>query len=581
MSEVFDTSVEIIGSSDDVQLAVKANSIQTEPLQSWQTSVSTEVARVQPDGRIQSGSLDTGAGATGDAQIEVFRHEDATSLPKRGLNITGAIKDSLTSVVTWSVHELFLIGNAGVRALHGALRVRVINQNAGTDNENGELRAGEFEVSNEGGGSGDPVPVAVGLDVRITNEDSGYLGDAYGVRVNVSDLNTNGISDAYAIHATGAKTRLDAVLELHGDLASAPSAESEVAKIYIRSDGKLYARLGSGVEFLLSSAQVPQSGDETKFLRGDGTWQEAGGGGGGTVESVGLSLPSEFSISGSPVTTTGTLTGSWESQSGNQVFASPSGSSGVPEFRPLVNADIPTIAADKGGTGIASPAGGRLLLTDGASPMTLLSPTSGQYPRGNGSTFSMSGLNMGDATSGTLAVARGGTGTATVNANRMFAGPESGSAAAPAFRNLITADLPALMVADLIRTSNQSINSGTDTAISWQSAVTLSGITWSSGTNPSRVTAQTTGWYMVVGNIRFVANATGTRRMWIRKNGVDLNWHISDNNPSGSAASRMNIAGPVQLDASDYVELCVNQGSGGALNVSNSDTAFAVYWIGR
>lgn len=63
---------------------------------------------------------------------------------------------------------------------------------------------------------------------------------------------------------------------------------------------------------------------------------------GGTVQSVGLALPtSVFSISGSPVTTTGTLTGAFISQTANQAFLSPNGSSGVPTFRSLVGADLP------------------------------------------------------------------------------------------------------------------------------------------------------------------------------------------------------------------------------------------------
>lgn len=284
MAETFTENVIIDGSDDVVQLTVQANGTQTEALQLWETSGGTEVARVQPDGRIQSGSLETGAGATGDAQLEVYRHEDATSLPSRGLNITGALKDALTSVVNWSVHELFLKGTAGVRALHSALRVRVVNQNSGTTNTNGELRAGEFEVLNEGGGSGNPVPSASGIDVRVINDETGYLDTAYGVRIEVTDLNTTGISDAYALHATGAKSRLDDILELHGDRASAPSAESDVAKIYVKSDGKLYARLGSGDEFLLSIASVPSfPADNDKFLQSDGTWQAAGGGGSGSL----------------------------------------------------------------------------------------------------------------------------------------------------------------------------------------------------------------------------------------------------------------------------------------------------------
>lgn len=69
-------------------------------------------------------------------------------------------------------------------------------------------------------------------------------------------------------------------------------------------------------------------------------------GGGGTVTSVALSLPSIFSVTGSPVTTTGTLTGSLATQTANTVFAGPTtGGAVAPTFRTLVAADIPTLTA--------------------------------------------------------------------------------------------------------------------------------------------------------------------------------------------------------------------------------------------
>lgn len=61
----------------------------------------------------------------------------------------------------------------------------------------------------------------------------------------------------------------------------------------------------------------------------------------GTVTSVGLSLPSIFSVSGSPVTTSGTLTGTLANQSANVVFAGPTtGGAAAPTFRALVTADL-------------------------------------------------------------------------------------------------------------------------------------------------------------------------------------------------------------------------------------------------
>jgi hypothetical protein len=66
------------------------------------------------------------------------------------------------------------------------------------------------------------------------------------------------------------------------------------------------------------------------------------GGGGGTVTSVAVSAPiSEFDISGSPITTSGTIALTWDNQTTNKVFAAPNGSTGTPTFRALEQADIP------------------------------------------------------------------------------------------------------------------------------------------------------------------------------------------------------------------------------------------------
>lgn len=64
---------------------------------------------------------------------------------------------------------------------------------------------------------------------------------------------------------------------------------------------------------------------------------------GGTVSSVGLSMPSIFSCTGSPITGSGTITCTLVSETANTVFAAPNGSSGTPVFRALVAADIPSL----------------------------------------------------------------------------------------------------------------------------------------------------------------------------------------------------------------------------------------------
>ncbi len=69
--------------------------------------------------------------------------------------------------------------------------------------------------------------------------------------------------------------------------------------------------------------------------------------GGGTVTSVGLSLPDLFTVSGSPVTGSGTLTATLASQTAAQVFAAPAATAGAPTFRALVAGDIPALTAAK------------------------------------------------------------------------------------------------------------------------------------------------------------------------------------------------------------------------------------------
>lgn len=70
----------------------------------------------------------------------------------------------------------------------------------------------------------------------------------------------------------------------------------------------------------------------------------------GTVTSVGLALPTEFTVTNSPVTTSGTLTGTWASQTAKYFFAAPNASSGTPSFRAIVASDIPTLNQDTTGT---------------------------------------------------------------------------------------------------------------------------------------------------------------------------------------------------------------------------------------
>lgn len=122
--------------------------------------------------------------------------------------------------------------------------------------------------------------------------------------------------------------------------AAAPTFRALVAADYPAMVGD------SGAGGTRGAVPAPAAGDATKFLRGDGTWVAVSGS--GTVTSVGLSAPADFSVSGSPVTGSGTLAFTWANQSANRVLAGPnSGGAATPTFRALVGDDIPTLAKSK------------------------------------------------------------------------------------------------------------------------------------------------------------------------------------------------------------------------------------------
>lgn len=135
--------------------------------------------------------------------------------------------------------------------------------------------------------------------------------------------------------------------------------------------------------------------------------------GSGTVTSVGLALPMEFTVSGSPVTSSGTLTGAWANENANTIMAGPSaGPAGTPGFRVLVPTDIPALAyVSSVGFSLVVP--GIFTESVAGTPVT---------------------------SSGTLAAT---IGLATQSANLVWAGPTSGGPAQPSFRALVAGDIPA------------------------------------------------------------------------------------------------------------------------------------------
>jgi len=82
------------------------------------------------------------------------------------------------------------------------------------------------------------------------------------------------------------------------------------------------------------------------------TLADIGAAGGGSVTSVSLSLPDIFNLTGSPVTTSGTLAATLISQTAN-TFLGVGDTNGVPTFKVLTTSDIPDLPFTKV-TGVAN-----------------------------------------------------------------------------------------------------------------------------------------------------------------------------------------------------------------------------------
>lgn len=121
---------------------------------------------------------------------------------------------------------------------------------------------------------------------------------------------------------------------------------------------------------------IGSTGQVLTVAGGTATWASPASS--GTVTSVALSDGSTnpiYNISGSPVTSTGTLTFTLKTENANLVFAGPSsGGAAQPTFRSLVAADIPLISLTSGVSGILPIANGGTNASSAAAAYNNLSP---------------------------------------------------------------------------------------------------------------------------------------------------------------------------------------------------------------
>lgn len=135
--------------------------------------------------------------------------------------------------------------------------------------------------------------------------------------------------------------------------------------------------------------------------------------------------------------------------------------------------------------------------------------------------------------------------------------------------------------------ANQAITSGVVTALAFNSE------RWDSGTpssnmhdtavNNSRGTCQVAGLYLIQSAISWQSNATGERFMNFVLNGTTE--IARDRRPVSATAttSEVTLSTVYRLALADYVEVTVEQTSGGSLNVNslgNYSPEFTMTWLG-
>ena len=210
--------------------------------------------------------------------------------------------------------------------------------------------------------------------------------------------------------------------------------------------------------------------------------------GAGTVTSVTLALPSQFNVTIPNVTTTGTLTAAWNTQTTNYVLAGPTtGAPAAPTFRALVAADIPTLSYQ-------APIGTISGLVKGNGANALTAATAGvDYQSAQSVTgiVKSSGTTRSAATSGTdyapgtsalgtgiiksttstgvLSIAAGADINSTFGSqtqNYVYAAPSSG-AGSPTFRALTVTDMP------ISGLQSRSTVSATTGSLAYQTSATV------------------------------------------------------------------------------------------------------------
>ena len=248
------------------------------------TGTVTSVGLTAPTGFSITNSPIVGSGVIGLSFASGFSlptdaSQASWSAKQNALSGTGFVK-STAGTISYDTNT-YITGNQTI-TLSGAVT------GSGTTAITTTLANGVVDIANH---SATGTPSAS----TILRGDNTWATYYTGTVTNVSVVTANGFTGTVATSATTPAititTSVTGLLKGNGTSISAATAGTD----YLTSVG-------------ISNLTATGTPSATTYLRGDNTWATIAGGGSGTVTSVGLSMPSAFTVSNSPVTTSGTLT---------------------------------------------------------------------------------------------------------------------------------------------------------------------------------------------------------------------------------------------------------------------------------
>lgn len=126
----------------------------------------------------------------------------------------------------------------------------------------------------------------------------------------------------------------------------------------------------------------------------------------------------------------------------------------------------------------------------------------------------------------------------------------------------------------------QSIPNSAFTAISLDTEVADTYGGHSTTTNNSRYVAQVAGWYLGIGQVALAGNASGLRSPALYVNGAAaLPQMQAEIAPNGGSTTIVQAVGITYLNVGDYIEVRIDQTSGGALNTVANVSFLAALWV--